>query len=174
MDFKDLSLLKKILVIIFLILISPLLLFCGILIIIGGIFEYPKYKRSRYFKKYKQKYFIGITGNDSYKIINYFENENINYDYFDIEKDELVIGDTTYLFQWFEYISFNEDGKCIIAEQDNYEPTLLSDDLKVKDRKNIKIIINENDFIKEDLDKARNYKLLLTYNNLSELEKELK
>lgn len=174
MDFKDLSLFKKVLVIIFLIFVSPLLLLAIMIMIVQVPFEYPKYKKSGYYKKYKQKYFIGITISDSYKIINYLEKENIKYDFFDIDKEELIIGNMTYLFPWFEYISFNEDGECIIAEQDNDEPTLLSDDLKVKDRKNIKIIINQKEFSELELKEAHEIKMLFVYNKISDIEKEIK
>lgn len=170
MDFKDLSLFKKILVIVFLILISPLLLIIGSFILIKIPFEYPRYRFSYYYKKYKQKYHFGITSADSYKIINYLEKNKIKYDKYNPENDELVINNITYLFPWFEYISYNEDGDCIIAEQDNYEPTLLSEDKKIKNRKDVKLLINKNDFKELNLKKA-NEKIIL-YNKLSDLKKE--
>lgn len=98
MNFKDLSLLNKILVIALFIVITPLLLFAVALTIIIVPFEYPKYRRSRYYKRYKQKYSIGITTHDSYKTINFLEKKNIHYDSFDIEKEELTIRNTIYLF----------------------------------------------------------------------------
>lgn len=174
MDFKDLSLLKKVAVILILILFSPLLLVCFIIVALRVPFEYPKYKSSKYYKKYKRKYSIGITSEDSYKIINYLEEKNLSYDKFDIEKNELIVGKTTYLFPWFECISFNDKGECIIAEQDNYEPTLLLDDLKVKNRKNIRILINSNYFDKEELNLVSENNLLFVYDDFSDIEKQLK
>lgn len=174
MDFKDLSLTKKLLLIMLLILLSPLLLGCVIFIVIRVPFEYPEYKKSRYYKKYKQKYSIGITYEEFYKVINYLEQENIKYDSFDVENEELRIGDTTYLFPWFECISFDEDGNLVVAEQDNFEPTLLANEEKVKGRKNIKIIINKKEFYDLDLTRSGNTELLLMYDDIADLEKELR
>lgn len=74
------------------------------------------------------------------------DQENIHYDFFDYEKEELVAGDTTYLFPWFESISFHDDGECIIAEQDNDDPILLSEDPRVKNRENVRILIHKKAF----------------------------
>lgn len=171
MDFKDLSILKKILVIIFLILISPLLLLIGLFIIIRIPFEYFIYKKSKYYKKYKEKYSFGITSTDSYKIINYFERiKYSNYSY-NCENDELIIGKTTYIFPWFEFISYNDEGKCIVAEQDNDEPILLLEDSKMKDKDNTILLIQEKDIDEKDLKMAKNDKYLITYKNLSDLKR---
>lgn len=176
MDFKDLNIFAKILNIILLVLFSPLillfLLFSGLVYIVTISIEYPKYKMSNYYKKYKEKYYVGVTFQGYYKAINYFKKNNIKYDSFDSKEDTIKIGNTTYLFSWFEEISFNEDGECIISEQDNGEFELLKDSKKISEEKNIKILVPKNAFYnKKDLVKAKKHKQLIVYNKFSDLTK---
>lgn len=177
-----LTVIGYVLMVIAFVLIVPTMLIGIIFTIIKYLiiipFEYPKYKNSKYYKKHKQKYFAGITLLELYKIINYLEKENINYDYFDIEKGELIIGNTTYLLPWFQWIWLDNEGNCYISYEDYYEddeePPLLLEDLKSKNKENIKVLIKRGNVMNSGLKESDNNEILIMYDKLSDLRKYLK
>jgi len=169
------NLVNNFLKIVYILLILPLIIIAIFILLITVIVtfpvEYPKYKRSKYYQKYKEKYEIGITSTDKFKIINYFEKNNIKYEAFNSKEESFKINNITYLFPWFEILTFDQENNCIIAEQDNDDFELLKDVPKIKDKKNIKILINENEIQKKDITKARNEKILLLYKEISDINK---
>lgn len=175
MKFKDLSLFFKIITIISIIILSPLItlsfLFIFVMLIILVPIEYIRYKKSNFFISQNKKYIIGITFNDYYKVINYLEKKKINYIFLDNEK-ELIINNKKYLFPWFECISFDEKGNCIISEEDNYDFVPLDIDYRIKE-KDIKVLINKKRIDKLYLNNAKENKMLLVYNSISDLVKML-
>ncbi|MGX8774528.1 MAG: hypothetical protein ACSW8G_05665 [Bacillota bacterium] len=138
--------------------------------------EYRKYKQSNYYKKYGQKYKVGMTCNRSFPVIEYLLQENIPYDDFTVVDDvhRLVIGDTNYLFPWFEEILIEDDGKCMIAIQDNYDYEPLAEEEDIKNTDNPKVIINRKDYPALNVEKARDHELLVVYEELTDLKELLK
>lgn len=81
-----------------------------------------------------------------------------------------VIGNTTVLFPWFEEIDFDTAGNCLIAEKEGDPLELLSENPKVKNRENVKVLIRKKKFQKEQLDAAYHNEMLFIYEELSELK----
>lgn len=135
--------------------------------------EIPRYRKSAYFKRYRKKYFWGITRQEAYRVANYLETENIDYTrVVDENADEIgaVIGNTTVLFPWFEEMDFDDSGNCLIAEEEGDPLELLSENPKVKNRENVKVLIRKREFHKEQLDAAYHNEMLFIYEELSELK----
>ena len=170
MSFKDLPLLQKILVILFYILAIPFIVLGLVIFAIICIFviplEYPIYKLSFFYKKYRYKYELFITSKESYKVINYYKNYSLDFDY---EEDAIKIGKITYYFSWFEILSYDDSGECVIAITDNDELELLKESSKIKGKRNVKILVNERDLDKEDISKARKDKKLILYKKVADL-----
>ncbi|MBQ1735849.1 MAG: hypothetical protein IIT86_02930 [Oscillospiraceae bacterium] len=151
-------------------MIAVTFVIAAVMFVLVAPFEYPKYKRSRYYKRYRQKYHLTITREASYRIINCLEREQIPYEGYDAKEEELVIGGTTYLFPWFENITFDEDGQLVLTEEDGCDPTPLSEEPKVKGRGSVRIIVRKNYFEAADLERAYHDERLFLYDKASELE----
>ena len=75
----------------------------------------------------------------------------------------------TLLFPWYEEIDFDDAGNCLIAEEEGDPLELLSENPKVKNRENVKVLMRKREFCKEELDAAYHNEKLFVYEKLPEL-----
>ena len=116
---------KKILIALTVIILSPLIIvgltFAGICI----LFQIPKdkkrYKNSRYYADFKQKFTMDILNSPEYRFYNSAVRRNLQLKYIKQESngfEYFVYNETTYLFPDFEQIDFDENKKYWQVDQD--------------------------------------------------------
>lgn len=152
-----------------------------IVLIVSGIVciarfpaDYPKYKRSDYYKKYKQPYYTGIMKSDCFMFCSYIEKNNLDIEFVNNKKEQYFKrNNIIYFFSWFEGISFDESDKCVITVHEGWEVEDLKKIIENKEKEyncDVKILIKEDDIEKQDIQKAYACDLLFVYKDVSDIE----
>ncbi len=192
---KDNKLFQKILLISLIIISSPFILFGLIIYFIIYILPSPiekhRYKKSYYYRDLKIKYSFGITYIEDYEIYNLFKGTNIkrmtssikdNYVYYETEKPNKRI---ILLLPWFEDLLYDSNDLewKFIREVDRDFPESFENGMRLEVLENIgqsdyevKVLVNENYFNKNELPIAYKSEHFIIYNknNLSDILEKLK
>lgn len=190
--FKSLNWYKKVLMIFLIILLSPIILFVGlislliffIVIVIPSPFEKRKYKRSAYYKNLKRKYNYLLTKSDNYLLYNHLyeldENLGINLDFTD---DRVLLGDK-FCFIWFYYDEIWLDKKtnkwmtAINEGTREKELELFKEELKLELSvdaltKEIYFLVQEDIFSYKEYQEVLEDKSFIIYKDVDDLAKKI-
>ena len=105
--------------ILLLIILSPFLLFIGVIWLIALPFitikDYKEYKKSAYYKEFKITYARNVLYRPNYLFFNYAKETNLPIKYIKQEENALeyfIYNETIYIFPNFNELTYNEEKGC--------------------------------------------------------------
>ncbi len=186
--FKTLPWYKKILFVFMFIFIMPLfiilLIFFFITNVIPSPFERRKYKKTAFFKKYKEKYRYKITKSFYFNLLNALVERNCNYNFVKLDYGYfyLTIDEYLILFPNAKEIKYNDESKSLEMIEGNlinfiqvsqYIDNELYYIKPIDKNKKILVAIRKNLFDKLDLSITLNEENLIIYDSYDELANKM-
>ena len=137
-------------------------------------FEFLKYRKSSYYRKYREKYQWGTTGGEAFKVADHLTDAGVALDDVSLRDSRLVIGGITCFCPHCEVIEFGENGECLLADEEGQVAVPLTEFYDIGDRDDVRLLVNSKIYDNIDIEKAKACPMLIVYDELSDLPELLK